>query len=591
MGLGFSIDTPLKVAKYGISSVVSIVDDSLTERMRAIHASKFGLAYEAITEKMHDYRANRITAYLNQLDVLVHQQFEQLKAQAFEAGSEIMKYYEMLPSKAELKICFDEMMQLSGEAKLQAQEKLRQLMQPGSIDVNIMVKVDKTNHDKQKNPLPIEFNDGHASLRGFAQSTLASSMILSAGMNPRLYSYIEQFSDFFPNAMGEIKKKIILKVSDFRSALIQGKMLAKKGLWVSEFRIESGLNCGGHAFATDGLLLGPILEEFAKKRDSLKNELLAMYHEALKARELPTPEPVQRLTVQGGIGTHAEHEFMMQEYQADACGWGSPFLLVPEATNVDTPTLRDLASAEPEDFYLSDASPLGVPFNNFKKASAHTLLAERAAKGRPGSPCHKKFLQSNTEYTDIAICTASRQYLHAKEKELRENGTFSTEPGSEWSKALEKDCLCEGLSAPGILVNGEIPAHNITAVSICPGPNLQFYSGIFSLKEMVSHIYGRFNALNHRERPHSFINELKLYVDYLKRELNKVSGEMDKKQVKYFETFKQNMLEGIAYYRELASKLYDDMESAAAVKFRQALDAYEDEVQTIVFHQLVPVTA
>src|SRR5690606_12081857 len=149
------------------------------------------------------------------------------------------------------------------------------------------------------------------------------------------------------------------------------------------------------------------------------------------------------------------------------------------------------------------------------------------------SPCHKKFLQSNTEFSDIAICTASRQYYHAKEKELRENGTFSTEAGSVWNKALEKDCLCEGLSAPGILANGEVPAHNLTAVSVCPGPNLQFFSGIYSLKDMVSHIYGRYNALNSRPRPHSFINEIKLYVDYLNREMGKVSGEMDKKQVKY----------------------------------------------------------
>lgn len=50
-------------------------------------------------------------------------------------------------------------------------------------------------------------------------------------------------------------KKVVIKVSDYRSALIQGKYLAKKGIWVSEFRIESGLNCGGHAFATDGYLL------------------------------------------------------------------------------------------------------------------------------------------------------------------------------------------------------------------------------------------------------------------------------------------------------------------------------------------------
>ena len=51
--------------------------------------------------------------------------------------------------------------------------------------------------------------------------------------------------------------------------MIQGNYLAKKGLWVSEYRIESGLNCGGHAFATDGFLLGHILEEFKNKTNEL----------------------------------------------------------------------------------------------------------------------------------------------------------------------------------------------------------------------------------------------------------------------------------------------------------------------------------
>jgi hypothetical protein len=80
---------------------------------------------------------------------------------------------------------------------------------------------------------------------------------------------MENFDDFYPNENGEIKKKIILKVSDYSSALIQGKFLAKKGIWISEYRIESGLNCGGHAFATDGYLMGPILEEFKTNRQSL----------------------------------------------------------------------------------------------------------------------------------------------------------------------------------------------------------------------------------------------------------------------------------------------------------------------------------
>ena len=92
-----------------------------------------------------------------------------------------------------------------------------------------MTKVDKKNYFK-KEELPSEYNDAHAGLRGYANSDLASSVIFSAGMNPRLYGYIAQFNDFFPDESGYIKKKIILKVSDYRSAVIQGKFLAKKGI-------------------------------------------------------------------------------------------------------------------------------------------------------------------------------------------------------------------------------------------------------------------------------------------------------------------------------------------------------------------------
>ena len=101
-------------------------------------------------------------------------------------------------------------------------------------------------------------------------------------MNPRLYGYISNFDDFYPNKNGYIKKKIVLKVSDYRSAIIQGKFLAKKGLWVSEYRIESGLNCGGHAFATDGNLMGPILAEFRDRRKELVDEIYAICSSALK---------------------------------------------------------------------------------------------------------------------------------------------------------------------------------------------------------------------------------------------------------------------------------------------------------------------
>ena len=40
LGLAYSVDTPIKVARYGISSVVSIVDDILIERMREFYVRK-----------------------------------------------------------------------------------------------------------------------------------------------------------------------------------------------------------------------------------------------------------------------------------------------------------------------------------------------------------------------------------------------------------------------------------------------------------------------------------------------------------------------------------------------------------------------
>src|SRR5690554_7411132 len=123
--------------------------------------------------------------------------------------------------------------------KEQLRKYLTDHFTPGAIDVNIMTKVDKENYEKGKQ-LPVIFNDAHASLRGFAESNLNSSVVLSAGMNPRLYSYFEQFPVFYPEANGHLQKKIILKVSDFGSEIIQENFLRKKGWWVRNYRIEWG---------------------------------------------------------------------------------------------------------------------------------------------------------------------------------------------------------------------------------------------------------------------------------------------------------------------------------------------------------------
>jgi hypothetical protein len=39
MGTGFTVDSPLRVARYGIDSVISLVDDTLLEAMRCKYAA------------------------------------------------------------------------------------------------------------------------------------------------------------------------------------------------------------------------------------------------------------------------------------------------------------------------------------------------------------------------------------------------------------------------------------------------------------------------------------------------------------------------------------------------------------------------
>lgn len=559
LGLGFSIDTPLKVAKYGISSAVSIVDDELIERMRQYHLEQSNETYHPIKKTDFDHRAKRITAYLNLLHRKVNEQFKKLKSEEFESDAEISRYFELLPDNTTSKKAYVKMLQEKDPVKqILLQEKLRTYLKKGAIDVNIMSKVDKMNYTKGGEALDDKFSDALASLRGFAQSDLHSSVVLSAGMNPRLYSYLEEFPDFYPSDNALPKKTIILKVSDFRSAFIQAKFMAKKGLWVHEFRIESGLNCGGHAFATEGYLLGPILEEFKVKRLEMVEELTSMYRAALTAKNFNTfPDPATRITVQGGIGTAEENQFLQHHYNLDGTGWGSPFLLVPEATNVDDETLQLLKKSSEEDFYISGSSPLGIPFNNFRKSSAEKQRLDRIAAGRPGSPCTKKFLVSNTEFTEKPICTASREYQNLKLIQLKEKDISAKEYQVQFEQITEKICLCQGLTKSVYIKNKMLKPRESEAVAICPGPNTVYFSSIFSLEEMVKHIYGKLNLLKNAARPHIFINELKLYVDYLKKDIETNSYQLTDKKWKQFERFKEQLLIGVDYYHKLLPALND----------------------------------
>ena len=84
MGLGFTIDTPVKVARFGINSVVSIIQDILVEQMRELYCKKTGQEYIHIPMDDIDHRAKRVTAYLNLLQSIVDMQLEEMKKEPFE---------------------------------------------------------------------------------------------------------------------------------------------------------------------------------------------------------------------------------------------------------------------------------------------------------------------------------------------------------------------------------------------------------------------------------------------------------------------------------------------------------------------------
>jgi len=560
MGLGFTVDSPLKIAKYGISSVVSIMDDHLLEDMRRFYCRKFQFPYLPIDEIEEDYRAKRITAYLDLVQELVDQQIENVRQEDFEKNQNINLYFQLLPAAHMYHQLYHEMLRAEGENRDKLQEQLRGLIRPGNINVNIMTKVDKINYNKAGEPLPREYSDALSALRGFARSKARGAVVFSAGLNPALFAYAEQFDDFFPDQNGQIKKGIILKVSDYRSALIQGRFLAKKGLWISEFRIESGLNCGGHAFATDGLLVGPILEDFKNNKMELAQTLLKGCQQVWDEKGYTSiaRNTVLKITYQGGIGNAEENEFLLKHYELDGTGWGSPFLLVPEATSVDEDTLQRLLKAKKSDFYLSHASPLGVPFNNLRTSSGENQRKARIAKNRPGSPCYKKFLTFSTEFSSKPICTASREYQHLKLKQFDQGEVGE----KEINEVLEKDCLCEGLSAPALLRAGEKPRRNLNAVTICPGPNLAYFKGTFSLKEMVDHVYGKIQLQLDPERPHVFVKELQLYVQHLQKEIEKSLPEQTAKYASYLEKFKGNLLDGVVYYQNIFGRINSHSEDA-----------------------------
>ncbi len=582
LGTGFSVDTPIKVARYGIDSVMSVVDDELLEQVRRHHSMNAGIDFVPIRKADEDHRAKRTRAYLDLVGELVARGFAAAR-DSFPDGPEARKYFELLPDCPE-RADFQNMSAMpEGAEKAALADKLKAFMRPGRADINIMTKLDRI-PENASGENPAYYSDASASLRGFAESSLESAVVFSAGMNPRLFDYLATFESFRPDASGRCRKQICVKVSDYRSAFVQGLQLAKKGLWTSEFRVESGLNCGGHAFPTKGTLLGPILEEFVERREELREKLYAAFSSAAAAKGFPVPDPAVlalKISAQGGVGTAAEHAFLKTRYALSGVGWGSPFLLVPEATNVDDDSLRALVEAREEDLVLSDASPLGVPFWSVRTCAAERERECRIAAGKFGTNCPKGYLAFNQEFGGKPRCTASTGYQLLKLKQLKDEEEQAPSEAERYKltkvkeRMLAKVCLCRDLASSFTRKAGIDPQGT---TMLTAGPNLAYFKSVCSLSQMAAHIYGRTDLLAGTARPHVFVAEARLYVGNLAKELADAAAELSDKGKKYFTDYYANLVEGFDYYERLSAAFLEEERS----RFLAAVAEVKKEAQALL---------
>jgi len=304
-----------------------------------------------------------------------------------------------------------------------------------------------------------------------------------------------------------------------------------------------------YAFLLGSRPIGLVLKEFRDNLGDLSAELHGLCIKGLKRYERPVPDsPLsQRLTVQGGVGTASEMKMLQEAYRAEAVGWATPFLLVPDVVNVDPFSVKRLEEAGEEDVSLSGASPMGVPFWNLLTSRSEDNRKEAIASGKPGSSCPKGFLALNSELTDYPICAASVPFQKMKIDALGESSNTPT----ALTPITDKACLCRDLAATAELAAGG-ETEDVTPL-ICTGPNIVYFSRRARLDELVDHIYGRLNLLKNSDRPHVFIRELDLYLCFLTGTLSQASKNYLENAMDGGQELMTGLMEGAQHYATYTS--------------------------------------
>jgi hypothetical protein len=182
---------------------------------------------------------------------------------------------------------------------------------------------------------------------------------------------------------------------------------------------------------------------------------------------------------------------------------------------------------------------------------------------------------------------ASKKYQDIKLEELEaiKDDMTSSEFDKIKNKITEKACLCVGLVNAAYLENDIKIKGQQQGIVICPGPNLAYFDSEISLADMVKHIYGNANVMTDANRPNVFVKELRMYVEYLRNEISEYTNEISSGQIKKWNSFKNNLLEGIAYYQNL----FDTTEffKNERTKIQNQIEQYQMQLSEIEIPSLV----
>jgi hypothetical protein len=98
---------------------------------------------------------------------------------------------------------------------------------------------------------------------------------------------------------------------------------------------------------------------------------------------------------------------------------------------------------------------------------------------------------------------------------------------------------------------------------------------------MTDHIYGRTDIIATTNRPHVFVNELFIYIKYLREQLIKepVTPE-DSKRNKYYNSFYEELKNGIKYYRDMVNSSDPGLEDIGE-KFERGLTEAESQLEQL----------